>query len=138
MKTETSPGGPVERIVGRHTPGPWAVNWAGSGRPGHAIVYDECYVYAPESSDDVAIASEIIDPLTGQLSDANARLIAAAPDLLSTLQRLCALYDSDEGCRELPQYKNAQAAVAKALGVTPNAIVTGAEPVDGASGGRNG
>lgn len=47
---------------------------------------------------------------------ANAHLIAAAPDLLEALQELVFLYEHDEGCRELTEYKRAKAAISKALG----------------------
>lgn len=47
---------------------------------------------------------------------ANANLIAAAPDLLEALQELAFLCEHDEGCRELTEYKRAKAAISKALG----------------------
>ena len=47
---------------------------------------------------------------------ANATLAAAAPELLEALQELVFLYEHDEGCRELTEYKRAKAAIAKALG----------------------
>lgn len=47
---------------------------------------------------------------------ANARLIAAAPELLEALVALTALYDTDEGCRSILEYQNANAAIAKATG----------------------
>lgn len=47
---------------------------------------------------------------------ANAKLIAAAPELLEALQELAFLYERDEGCRELTEYKRAKAAIAKATG----------------------
>ena len=43
-------------------------------------------------------------------------LIAAAPDLLEALQELAFLYEHDEGCRNLNEYKRAKSAIAKALG----------------------
>ena len=49
-------------------------------------------------------------------SEANAQLAMAAPDLLEALQELVFLYDHDEGCRELTEYKRAKAAISKALG----------------------
>ncbi|WP_412530849.1 hypothetical protein [Enterobacter roggenkampii] len=47
---------------------------------------------------------------------ANGRLAMAAPDLLEALQELVFLYEHDEGCRELTEYKRAKAAISKALG----------------------
>ncbi|HHJ2677769.1 TPA: hypothetical protein ACQIUT_003139 [Escherichia coli] len=44
------------------------------------------------------------------------RLMEAAPDLLEALQELVFLYEHDEGCRELTEYKRAKAAISKALG----------------------
>jgi len=74
--------GPVEPTVGRHTSGPWSVfQWSGH----HAI-----------SSDDSAAGFGIeaagyrlpLCDLDGDIDEAaaNARLIAAAPDLLAALQ----------------------------------------------------
>lgn len=44
------------------------------------------------------------------------RLMEASPDLLESLQELVFLYEHDEGCRELTEYKRAKAAISKALG----------------------
>ena len=74
--------------MSKFTKGPWAVNWAGSGRNGE-FVYDEVYVYAPACGvDDVAVAADIVDPVTGKPSAENGRLIAAAPELLEALTKL--------------------------------------------------
>ena len=43
-------------------------------------------------------------------------LVTAAPNLLEALQELVFLYEHDEGCRELTEYKRAKAAISKALG----------------------
>ena len=64
----------------KHTPGPWEVADAG-GYEGFKYQLEEYFVRRPE--DDVAIASEVLDPDTCKPSEANARLIAAAPDLLA-------------------------------------------------------
>lgn len=79
----------------KHTRGPWAVNWAGSGKNGQ-LVYDEVYVYSPACGvEDVAVAAEIVDPLTGKPSVENARLISAAPDLYEALRWM--VERADEG-----------------------------------------
>lgn len=43
-------------------------------------------------------------------------LAASHDELLEALEALLALYESDEGCRSLPEYKAARAAIAKARG----------------------
>ena len=70
-----------------HTPGPWQINTAGIGAHGGKVEVTEIYVYNPDIVDDVAIAADIIDPVTCKPSEANARLIAAAPDLLAELKK---------------------------------------------------
>lgn len=75
--------------MGQHsfTPGPWSINQAGHGGPDGKLVVDEVFVYAPDCGvDDIAVAADIVDPLTGKPSPANARLIAAAPLMLEALQ----------------------------------------------------
>ena len=70
----------------KHTPGPWHINTAGSASRGEPFKITEIYVYAPDTQDDTAICADVIDPVTQEPSEANARLIAAAPDLLEALQ----------------------------------------------------
>ena len=72
----------------KHTPGPWRVRTAGSARAGQPFAIDEIYVYAPDTQDDTAVCADVIDPATQKPSEGNARLIAAAPELLEKLQRL--------------------------------------------------
>ncbi|WP_372483800.1 hypothetical protein AB9H29_12180 [Stenotrophomonas sepilia] len=70
--------------MSKHTPGPWEVAHGGHGSP-HGFVIDEYYVLNRTVADDVAIAADIVDPATQMPSEANARLIAAAPELLEAL-----------------------------------------------------
>ncbi|KAB7765370.1 hypothetical protein [Xanthomonas sp. LMG 12461] len=70
------------------TPGPWLVNTAGVGSSYGGIEVTEFYVYNPKVVKNVAIAADIVDPKTGQPSEANARLISAAPELYEALSRL--------------------------------------------------
>jgi hypothetical protein len=87
------------------------INHAGSGRDGK-FIYDEVYVYSPASGvEDIAIASDIADPLGGD-SMPNARLIAAAPELLEALQGVLRVAD-----RQTDEFDAARAAIAKAIGV---------------------
>jgi len=97
----------------RGTPGPWDKNWAGALQNGQ-FVLDEVYVYAPACGvDDVAVAADIADPLTGKPSIENARLIAAAPELLAVLEHVSHI----NGFREFNDYlPTIRAAIAKALG----------------------
>ena len=94
-----------------HTPGPWYVKrqedldpsgngyvWAVKGKPES----DKHYVQNPAYAN----------------SEANARLIAAAPDLLAALQEWTSMAVNSglEGCDEI--LEQAEAAIAKAEGVT--------------------
>ncbi|MHA1045288.1 hypothetical protein ACR9GK_04815 [Enterobacter hormaechei subsp. steigerwaltii] len=80
----------------KHTPGPWYWDSEGLGSK-DVLVFGKGYPFE-------------------MTSEANKRLIAAAPDLLEALQELVFLYEHDEGCRELTEYKRAKAAIIKALG----------------------
>lgn len=96
-------------MTSKHTPGPWEVMFAGSSKAGQPFKIDEAYVYAPNTQDDTAICADIIDPVTQEISEANARLIAAAPDLLEACQ--LALDSDDKAVRRF-----LRAAIAKAKG----------------------
>ncbi len=74
----------------QHTPGPWEHAEAGSWRNGKRIS-TEYFVRRPE--DNVSIAADIIDPETSEPSEANAQLIAAAPELLEALKKLTAAFE---------------------------------------------
>jgi hypothetical protein len=78
------------------TPGPWRVNTAGIGSA-NGFVLNEVKDNAPGCGvDDVAVAADIVDPLTSKPSEANARLIAAAPDLFAALNDLAGWMDMAE------------------------------------------
>lgn len=53
--------------------------------------------------------------LSGALPDDSA-LLKAAPELLEALEAITDLYDTDEGCKSMPEYRAARAAIAKARG----------------------
>jgi hypothetical protein len=69
------------------TRGPWTAVHAGSGCNGEFTV-SEYFVINRDVCDDVAIASDIIDPITQEPSEANANYIAAsAPNVIIELIR---------------------------------------------------
>jgi hypothetical protein len=93
--------------MSEHTPGPWHVGESG------VTVF---------SNDDIRICSAGCHP-QAEINAANARLIAAAPDLLEALEIAkntveCASIDIQTG-DELPWYRAAKKAIAKAKGETP-------------------
>lgn len=99
-----------------HTPGPWECAQAGIYADGKRVLV-EYFVRVPES--DIALASEIIDP-DGEPSEDNARLMAAAPDLLEACEARKAQLKkigldrlNDAG---LAEYATLYAAIAKARG----------------------
>ena len=85
--------------MSKFTPGPWVTNTAGSAKRGEPFKITEIYVYAPKTQDDTAICGDVIDPVTQEPSDANARLIAAAPALYAFAMRVC--YGDGDGIRPL-------------------------------------
>lgn len=102
-----------------HTPGPWSTapgDQTGfkthSGRPG---------VYAPaRPSDDYFVlkVAELDGNVPASEVDANARLIAAAPDMLEALRDILSTSGQRIHGRPTPaQWARAQAAVAKAEGI---------------------
>ena len=79
--------GDAERIeageMSAHTPGPWQVE-EGFSVVGTLRTVTEYFVR--RDGQDIAIAADILDPKTGEPSEANARLIAAAPSLLDACE----------------------------------------------------
>ncbi|HGH4643583.1 TPA: hypothetical protein ACJIWE_000708 [Enterobacter roggenkampii] len=87
------------------TPGPWKVK---------EVDDDEI----SEMSSTMLVSGSIVLACIGPTShtdlksdNANANLMAAAPDLLKVLQKLLSIYG-----RELSEFKSAKAAISKALG----------------------
>lgn len=86
------------KTVGKHTPGPWTVG-------GDNVVYDE------KHRDPICDTSFRCD----EVSSANSKLIAAAPDLLEALEEIMSSYDPYEPiCEENAQL--ARKAIARARG----------------------
>lgn len=93
--------------MGKHTPGPWHVN---DGKGCRWI----------ETSKDDVIARIYKDACSRETFDANASLIAAAPDLLDALERVVHAWTSqfEMNGHIAPDWcKTARAAIAKATGV---------------------
>ncbi|WP_368526235.1 hypothetical protein [Enterobacter asburiae] len=93
----------------KHTPGPWQwwtsnsflrLSSQATGKDGGVI---DSYVMR-DGHPSLRVSKE------------DMALIAAAPDLIEALQELVFLYEHDEGCRELTEYKRAKIAISKALG----------------------
>lgn len=123
MTTNSPAGnGPVDRNVGRHTPGPWDVSHDGDHWPlvmgGGKIVAN----INPES-----FHGGVAD-LVEMPAEANARLISAAPDLLDALTELhaaMARYEGDSDGEPTSDHgrmmRKVRSALARATGLTPNA-----------------
>lgn len=98
---------PSPVAAGEHTPGPWHIKQAESG---HTAIYPE------NSRERVA---DIYCPLdVDGHHAANARLIAAAPDMLAALQQVAAQPDNTSGDRGPIKYARhiAKCAIARATG----------------------
>lgn len=94
--------------MSRHTPGPWSVDEYTSG--------DSMFGFSPACAvmcrDNNKVICEIPDYTIGQFDREDARLIAAAPDLLEALEHIL------KGALSLPRFaeEQARAAIAKATG----------------------
>lgn len=93
--------------MSQYTPGPWLFE---DNRDGTFSVWTR----QPHIGTLVTVHDE--DMNGAYPVEANAKLIAAAPDLFEALSEFLELYETDEGCIELPQYCAATAAIAKARG----------------------
>jgi hypothetical protein len=97
------------------TPGPWQQAEAGSWANGKRTSV-EYFVRRPD--DDVAIASEILNPDDSTSSEANARAIAALPDLLKDLEAIFKEANGDGSCEV-----NATRALAKLAKIAKAALI---------------
>jgi hypothetical protein len=94
--------------MSKHTPGPWSVGpWFDNyGEP-------EIIIEHKADAGNLVIAVAL-GGLVGQ--EANARLIAAAPDLLEALNAMLTHMGMDEDEWNKPTFDQARAAIAKAIG----------------------
>jgi hypothetical protein len=95
----------------KHTPGPWYHDFASAMKNGSPQVVE---YFVRRDGDNVSIAADIVNPETCAPSEYNARLIAAAPDLLEALQDL--LHQAEQSKEPWWDYEQARAAISKALG----------------------
>lgn len=86
------------------------------GTPGRWVAYGSEVCTSDYVCDGQTMLDHICSCESVNGESPNARLIAAAPELLEALQELLFLYEHDEGCRELTEYKRAKATIEKALG----------------------
>lgn len=115
MNTKECPRGPLEPIVGRHTPGPW--KWSrGVGEWELVGANADRVLFRWEDASGLRNATVNGD----SLKPADAYLIAAAPELLDALMQWQTA-DRDNDPRErMNARRSRDAAIAKALGVPPN------------------
>lgn len=99
--------------IGKHTPGPWTVGETRRYKHSGGIDGTEVAVhYGPAESRGNCIAFAYGHGASGD-AEADARLIAASPDLLGQLRRIVAMIDP-EG--HDVNFDDARAAIAKARG----------------------
>lgn len=107
-----------------HTPGPWIVEefCAADSCDGENAETAICAYANPDGTDGVAVAHvnrwTFKDQPPTPESAANARLIAAAPELLSALVAIAEFGEANGGAFALSAAKTARAAIAKATGET--------------------
>lgn len=89
----------------KHTPGPWTIEIPDKRST-------DVKVCGPIGSGFVAYLA----PHDLEVVQANAHLIAAAPEMLETLKALCGTADSVMGAIDWPEYRQARTAITKAIG----------------------
>jgi len=93
MTTTQSPANPHAAGKAAHTPGPWIAQRDCRGGPNNTLA--EAYgIYGPQTR--IAVMETEQDWRPQPEIDANARLIAAAPELLEALEKVAALEDDAE------------------------------------------
>ena len=97
--------------MSKHTPGPWVV-------VGSRTKYVEARLVGSLMQEVAACGPTLADEGYGQQQEANARLIAAAPDLLEALIEL-ADCGAEAWGEDRPCVKWARAAIARATGEQP-------------------
>jgi len=104
--------------MSKYTPGPWTFSKSDMfGDLRFYVAQSDAAPYTPNFSDVATLIAETVPSERQYIQEANARLIAAAPELLEALQEL--LSESSDGIATSPLTRNkAHAAIAKATGET--------------------
>lgn len=110
----------------QHTPGPWTYSRSEQyGASRFYVAQADGAPFTPHYSDVATLIAETVSDERRSIQEANARLIAAAPDLMASLQRMLAQFESAirseyEGTSMLAEFlaeaDHARAAIAKATG----------------------
>lgn len=98
----------------KHTPAPWIVRYSGSGYPS-AIDAPDADNKAPGKVGTSITRWNAITLPSSEEGQANAHLIAAAPELLAELEDI----RNNGGFRDLRHIEQVDALIAKAKGETP-------------------
>ncbi len=103
----------------KHTPGPWRQNSDDNAMSEYAVCA-ESFGHGFGSSVAVATQRDGRNPISRDEAMANARLIAAAPEIFCSLVELVEMFDKHDDCADVEKTSaarnKARAAIAKATG----------------------
>lgn len=100
----------------KHTPGPWTFSrWDQFGDTRFYVAQAQGAPYTPNYSDVATLIAETVSGERVRIQEANARLIAAAPELLEALKYMLEVCPAINNQGEEAHCK-ARAAIAKATG----------------------
>ena len=105
--------------MSKPTPGPWAYSrWDQFGDTRFYIAQADGAPYTPDYSDVATLIAETVSDERVQIQEANARLIAAAPELLEALKALTHSLDQSDLLHDDQRaaFKTSIQAIAKATG----------------------
>ncbi len=137
--------------MSKHTPGPWLLRCAGQfteGEPGHEETHDyPAHVVVLDRTEEGLKRTRFVAECSGAglPNDDNARLIAAAPELLEALKLVWSMFDDGRIVRNIANDHNPDwalkmltfarelqaisAAIAKAEGLSPENAEVSPEPL---------
>jgi hypothetical protein len=103
--------------MSKHTLGPWAYSrWDRFGDARFYIAQKDGAPYTPHFSDVATLIAETCSGELVQIQEANARLIAAAPELLEALEVIIKSVDAGSAAILTHLQRVAREAIAKATG----------------------